>query len=194
MPSLAMPRPSFCVGCNAEGALIDDVLVGDQTESTKGEEPGPASGWWTPIFELTFFPLLSGIPLLLVDVGRNDSLHTDFRRSVDATLLAGARKLGGHDDAIAKLATADKIRPQGLLRRTELCCAAIANKRTRFPERSSNIILLKFHSTTVDPRIDKPDMSCTFRAGTDIWNIFNSLISIRRKPRPLVSVPISIEP
>ncbi len=72
MPSLAMPRPSFCVGCNAEGALIDDVLVGDQTESTKGEEPGPASGWWTPIFELTFFPLLSGIPLLLVDVGRND--------------------------------------------------------------------------------------------------------------------------
>lgn len=172
MPSLAMPRPSFCVGCNAEGALIDDVLVGDQTESTKGEEPGPGIWLVDPDLRADILPasLWHSAPLGRCRAQRH--LHTDFRRSVDATLLAGALELGGRDDAIAKLATADKIRPQGLLRRTELCCAAIANKRTRFPERSSNIILLKFHSTTVDPRIDKPDMSCTFRAGTDIWNIF----------------------
>ncbi len=144
MPSLAVPRPSFCVGCNTEGALVDDVLVGDQTQSTKGEEPGRASGWWTPIFELTFFPLLSCVPLLLVDVGRNDNLHTDFRTSVDATLLAGGRKLGGRADAIAKLATADKIRPAGSIAPHGIMLRRNRQKENRVPRK-----VVKYHTNEI---------------------------------------------
>jgi len=145
MPSLAVPRPSSCAGCRAEGVLVDDVLVGDQTQSAKGEEePGPASGWWTPIFELTFFPLLSGIPLLLVDVGRNDNLHTDLQNVCRRDAAGRAPELGGRDDAIAKLATAGKIRPAGSIAPHGNMLRRNRSKENRVPR-----MVVKYHTNEI---------------------------------------------
>ncbi|MDK1389205.1 pilus assembly protein TadG-related protein [Sinorhizobium sp. 8-89] len=52
------------------------------------------------VLTLISMPLLLGLSLLVIDVGRTGNLHTDLQNAVDAMALAGARELDGRDDAI----------------------------------------------------------------------------------------------
>jgi len=51
---------------------------------------------------LIAMPLLLGVSLIVIDVGRSANLHTDLQNAVDAMALAGARELDGRDDAITR--------------------------------------------------------------------------------------------
>ncbi|OMQ46672.1 pilus assembly protein TadG-related protein [Ensifer sp. 1H6] len=51
---------------------------------------------------LIAMPLLLGVSLIVIDVGRSANLHTDLQSAVDAMALAGARELDGRDDAITR--------------------------------------------------------------------------------------------
>ncbi|WDZ80750.1 pilus assembly protein (plasmid) [Ensifer adhaerens] len=51
---------------------------------------------------LIAMPLLLGMSLIVIDVGRNANLHTDLQNAVDAMALAGARELDGRDNAIER--------------------------------------------------------------------------------------------
>jgi hypothetical protein len=73
--------------------LSVDVLVGHQTESAKGEETAAAIG----LAESRSLRLII-FPLLVIDVGLSDNLHTEH--AVDAMLLTEARELDGRDDAV----------------------------------------------------------------------------------------------
>jgi len=51
---------------------------------------------------LIAMPLLLGVSLFVIDVGRSANLHTDLQNAVDAMALTGARELDGRDDAITR--------------------------------------------------------------------------------------------
>lgn len=51
---------------------------------------------------LVSMPLLLGLSLLIIDVGRGNNLHTDLQNAVDALALAGARELDGSSDSITR--------------------------------------------------------------------------------------------
>ncbi|MGO4623100.1 TadE/TadG family type IV pilus assembly protein [Ensifer sp. 2TAB8] len=51
---------------------------------------------------LIAMPLLLGVSLIVIDVGRSANLHTDLQSAVDAMALTGARELDGRNDSITR--------------------------------------------------------------------------------------------
>lgn len=61
------------------------------------------------VLTLLFLPVMIGIGLLVIDIGRGNNAHSDHYAAADALALAGARELDGGTDAIdrAKAAMAN---------------------------------------------------------------------------------------
>ncbi|MBS3648100.1 pilus assembly protein [Pseudaminobacter sp. 19-2017] len=57
---------------------------------------------YVAVLTLISMPMLLGLSLLVIDVGRGNNLHTDLQNAVDALALAGARELDGGSDAITR--------------------------------------------------------------------------------------------
>src|SRR5260221_13785208 len=60
----------------------------------------------TFVFFAITLPVLMGLALLVIDVGRGDNLHYDAQKDADAMALAAARELDGGSDAITRAGTA----------------------------------------------------------------------------------------
>ena len=58
------------------------------------------------VMVLLFIPVLLGVALLVIDIGRGNNAHSDLYAAADAVALAGARELDGGDDAIDRAKTA----------------------------------------------------------------------------------------
>ncbi|WP_212523414.1 TadE/TadG family type IV pilus assembly protein [Actibacterium sp. MT2.3-13A] len=52
------------------------------------------------VMVLLFIPVLLGVALLVIDIGRGNNAHSDLYATADAVALAGARELDGGSDAI----------------------------------------------------------------------------------------------
>jgi Flp pilus assembly protein TadG len=61
------------------------------------------------VMVLLFIPVLMGVALLVIDIGRGNNAHSDLYAAADAVALAGARELDGGEDSIdrAKAAMAE---------------------------------------------------------------------------------------
>lgn len=91
------------------------------------------------VMVLLFLPVLLGVALLVIDIGRGNNAHSDLYAAADAVALAGARELDGGDDAIDRAKAAMAEISNTVSMRATMCISTLSTRmRTATNSRSSS--------------------------------------------------------